>query len=172
VSIISGQDQRAHNETTIELSGPNNKGNIDVEDFLDLDEDTNSARVGFAWRFKDRHELSIDIYQVHRDGTNKAKADFDYTTNSGDFVEVEAGARFTTEINFDIYDISYAYSFIVHDRHHLAASAGLYWMDMEVALDGEASGKIKVNGEELEPGDVNVSNRSDISAPMPLLGAL
>jgi hypothetical protein len=163
---------KANNDTVIELSGPRNKGEIDLEDIFDLDEDTDSARAGIAWRFKDRHELSVDIYEVHRSGSNSARTDFDYTTTGGDFVEVEGGALFTTVINFDIYDISYAYSFIVNDRHHLAASAGLYWMDMEVALDGEAGGKIKVNGEELTPGDVSVSNRSDISAPMPLLGAL
>jgi hypothetical protein len=162
----------ANNDTTIELSGERNKGEIDLEDVFDLDEDADSARAGIAWRFKDRHELSVDIYQLNRDGSNTARADFDFTSSGGDFVEVEAGAKFKTEINFDIYDITYGYSFIITDRHHLAVSAGLYWMDMDVALDGEASGKVKVNGEELEPGDASVSNRSDISAPMPLLGGL
>lgn len=162
---------RANNDTNIELSGPRNRGSIDIEDVLDLDEDTNSARLGLAWRFKDRHELSIDLYQVHRDGTNEARSSFEYTTSRGDFVEVEAGAKFTTEINFDIYDVTYGYSFIINDRHHLAASVGLYWMDMEVGLDASAGGKIKVNGEEL-PGEVEVSSRSDISAPMPLMGGL
>jgi hypothetical protein len=163
---------RANNDTIIELSGPRNDGKIDLEDVFDLNEDTDSARAGIAWRFKDRHELSLELYQVHRSGSNSASTDFDFTSNGGDFVEVEAGAGFKTKIDFDIYDISYGYSFINTDRHHLAASAGLYWMDMAVALDGEASGKIKINGEELKPGDVSVSNRSDISAPMPLLGAL
>ena len=160
------------NDTTIELSGERVKGEIDLEDIFDLDEDADSARAGIAWRFKDRHELSVDAYSLNRDGSSTARVDFDFTSSGGDFVEVEAGAKFKTEINFDIYDITYGYSFIITDQHHLAVSAGLYWMDMDVALDGEASGKVKVNGEELEPGGAGVSNRSDISAPMPLLGAL
>jgi hypothetical protein len=162
----------AKNDTTIALTGERNSGEIDLEDVFDLDEDVDSVRAAIAWRFKDRHELSVDIYSLQRDGSNTARGDFDFTSSGGDFVEVEAGAKFKTEINFDIYDITYGYSFIITDRHHLAVSAGLYWMDMDVALDGEASGKVKVNGEVLEPGDTDVSSRSDISAPMPLIGAL
>lgn len=160
------------NDTTIELSGPENKGQIDIEDALELDEDTDSGRFGLSWRFKDRHEISVDAYRVHRTGNNSANTDFSFTTDKGNFIEVGAGAGIDTEINFDIYDISYGYSFIGTDRHHLAVVGGLYWMDMEVALEASASGQIKINGEELKPGDASVSSRSEISAPMPLLGLL
>jgi hypothetical protein len=161
---------KANSSTTLEFSGPVTNGKIDIEDVLDVDDSTDTARVGFAWRFKNKHKLSLELYQLKRDGKNTAETDFDFTTDDGDFVEISGGAGLKSTLDFEIIDLSYGYSFINTDKHHLIATVGLYWMDIDFELNGTAGGTIKVNGEELDPGQVDFSSRSTIGAPMPLLG--
>jgi hypothetical protein len=161
---------KADSSTTLKFSGPNTDGEIDMEDVMGVDDSTDTARLGFAWRFKNRHKLSLEWYQINRDGKNTAQTDFDFTTDDGDFVEVSGGAGLKSSLDFEIIDLSYGYSFINTDKHHLIGTLGLYWMDIDSEINLVAGGTVKVNGEELTPGEVDFSSRSTIDAPMPLIG--
>jgi hypothetical protein len=156
--------------STIELSGANGKGKLDLGNLFELDDATDSGRLVFAWRFKDKHELNLDLYAVRREGSSSAANDFSFTTADGDFVEVSAGASMETELKFNIYDINYGYSLIKNDRHHLKLTGGLYWMDINFELSGSADGTISVNGDPIDLGENEFRNKSEVSAPMPLLG--
>jgi hypothetical protein len=79
----------AKSSTTLDLSGPRGDVEIGIKNVLNIDDSTDSARLGFAWRFKNKQELSVDLYQLQRDGRNTAASDFDFTTEEGDFVEVD-----------------------------------------------------------------------------------
>ena len=156
------------NSTIVRLNSPVAPG-LDIEENLLLDETISTGRIGLGWRFKDRHQFDLEIYQFHRDGDKAAVSDFDFTTGNGRFVEVKTNAGLETKLNFDVYDASYSYSFIMDSKHHLLATAGLYWMDIGLEIKGSGTGEIYVDGVLLTASG-DFSESVSVGAPMPLLG--
>ena len=68
--------------STLTLSAPDEQGTeISAEDDLGLDNGTNSAWVSFNWRFKPRHQLQVEWFELDRKGSAQSgggNAEFDY----------------------------------------------------------------------------------------------
>ncbi|MEH6549606.1 MAG: hypothetical protein V7711_10310 [Pseudomonadales bacterium] len=156
--------------TIVHLNGEDIGGDIGIEDDLNMEENAITGRLGLGWRFKDRHQITFDLYTLHRDGRSNATGDFNFYTDEDEFVEVEGGAQVDTTLNFDIADVSYRYSIIQNSKHHLSASVGLYWMDIQFSIEASGKGKITIDGELLE-GDGVIQESATVGAPMPLIGA-
>ncbi|MEH6548913.1 MAG: hypothetical protein V7711_10770 [Pseudomonadales bacterium] len=135
---------------------------IDLED-IGLKQTSSSGRLGLSWRFKKRHQLTIEHFRFHRG--NRATLEKDI---SWEGITVEAGSFIGVNFDNDIYDISYAYSFIDTGKHHLAGSIGIYLARVELGL--EAS--VGVTGEIIEDGEYrgSASTSRKLDAPLPLFG--
>jgi hypothetical protein len=99
------------------------QGNINVEEALDLDVSTTVFRVDGFVRFTPnrRHRLDLGWYALRREGRRRLSEDI----TIGD-TTYPAGTTVNSTYNFDIYRLTYSYSFFQDDRMDLAAGVGAY----------------------------------------------
>ena len=156
----------SNHDTSLQLSGDRGLGiGVDLEDTFNLDEQiSNVFQFSVLGRFKQRHRVGLQYYSFNRDSESKLQTDW-----QGDDISVEAGAQVESELNIRITDISYQYSFVRDDKHELAGSFGLFWMDLDIDLrfSGQIMRENEENSEFLE-GSEGVS--AGLSAPLPVLG--
>ncbi|MEH6604729.1 MAG: hypothetical protein V7711_04040 [Pseudomonadales bacterium] len=163
----------ANNSTSLSFAGENE--DIDFEESLGASDDINTGRLGIAWRFKDRHSLSLDVYQLNRSNSVVLDEDLDFVITDPDDpnsevpVSIKAQGKISSNLDFKVYDLSYAYSFIQNEQHHLSASVGLYWMDIDFGLGVSGATEVEVDGEPWD-GEGDFSTSASIGAPMPLFG--
>jgi hypothetical protein len=145
------------NSTTISAENRYFATDINLEDDLGMETKTNTFRASGYYRFNDRHKVEFSYYALDTSSTNTIVRDLYW-----DGKLYKAGATLDSQLDIDIYKLSYAYSFYHSESLELAGSIGLHVMDIETGLKGSAFilGQIGTYGD----GTVN------FLAPLPVVG--
>jgi hypothetical protein len=120
---------------------------LDVEDFLGLDTSNTVFRADALWRFtaNRRHRVDFSWFSLNRSGDTNALDDIKVEVD-GEEIVIPAGTELESFLDFDIYQLTYCYSFFQDDRIDLAAGLGLYVMPINFGF--KATGIIDEEGEE------------------------
>ena len=139
---------------------------IDFEDTLGLEDTVDQVlRLGFRWRFHDRHSLGVETYSFNRDARVTTQNDLSFED-----LDVMAGATVDSELNIDIYEIEYAYSFLRSARHDLRGLFGLHWMVLDATLTGSGAGNVFIDGKPVLSDGASASESASLHAPLPVIG--
>lgn len=140
----------ANFDTTVQVTGDSGAGAIlDLEDFLNVDDDYLVARLDAFYAFSPRHRLDLGIFDIRRDGTETIGQNIQI----GDVV-IPAGDVKTT-IQTLVVKAAYRYNFVTDTRTTLGASFGFHTLGLDLAFESE---------------DFNVSEKFRATAPLPVLG--
>ncbi len=145
------------------LNGPGGGGTeIDMEDDLGLNSGTSSAWIAFDWRFKPRHKLEVEWFQLNRKGSRSASRSFtiDNTT-------VGVGASVDSKSDFNLGRVTYGYSIIRKNNLDLSVLVGAHIATVKATIT--ASGNVSVDGVPVLAGSVTESS-STLTIPLPHLG--
>jgi hypothetical protein len=143
---------------SVDSSSLGEGADVDLENDLDLGEDTTTYWGNIAWRFKKKHRLSLGYFQFNRDAKATAKDDLQI----GDEI-YPAGASLSTEFKIGVLPIAYSYSFIKKEKYEFGGTLGLHWSTLSFGVAGSAS---------LGDLDADADVSADAAAPMPLIGLL
>jgi hypothetical protein len=124
--------------------------NLDLEDELDVDEESSSARIDAQYSFSRAHRLDLSYYDIRRDGTTTLLAD----SQVGDIL-FPAGAAVSTELDTTIYKIAYRYCFVTDPKTTISASFGIHWMAIDFQMETASS---------------TLEESFSVDAPLPLIG--
>ena len=131
---------------------------VNLEDALGMDSDTNVFRVETYWRFtKNRkHRVDLSWFSLKRTASRTITEDITIEPPDDEEILIPAGTEVESKYNMDIYQMTYSYSFIQDDRLDFAGSAGLYIMPISIGLD--------------VTGLVDDQADQSFTAPLPALG--
>jgi len=141
-------------------------GSVDFTRLLGGKEvDTSSWRIESLYRFNPQHSLGFSYYDVDRKGTRTLSQDITI-----DNITYKAGANVQSDIGIALYRLFYNYSFYHKDKAELGLSAGLYFADISIALNGTLT---CTGGPACTPGGNPVGgSSSSLVAPLPSVGFL
>lgn len=140
---------------------------LNLEDDFGLDKTLNKVfRGGVSWQFAPRHAFSVEYYQFRRNSSSSAARDFKW-----DDIEVSLGTQVDLQLDIDIFETHYDYSFIKTPKHTLRGSFGLFWTRIDAELDAFGSAQVGVNGEPVS-GEASANGTAAGLAPMPVFGLI
>jgi len=101
-----------------------------------------------------RHRLDFSWFSIRRSGDNTVG--ISDPIDIGD-ITINPSARVQTELNIDIYQVGYSYSFFQDDRLDLAAGVGAFVLpiDFSLQVDNPGAGPL-------------VSEAESVTAPLPV----
>ena len=131
---------------------------VNLEDALGMESDTQVFRVETYWRFtKNRkHRVDLSWFSLKRTASRTITEDITIEPPDDEEILIPAGTEVESKYNMDIYQMTYSYSFIQDDRLDFAGSAGLYIMPISIGLD--------------VTGLVDDQADQSFTAPLPALG--
>ena len=131
---------------------------VNLEDALGMEAETQVFRLESYWRFTDnrKHRADISWFSLRRTADKKITDAITIKPPDGEEIPIAAGTEVSSKYNMDIFQLNYSYSFIQDDRLDLAGIAGLYIMPISLGLD--------VTGLVDEQAD------QSFTAPLPALG--
>jgi hypothetical protein len=115
-------------------------------------------RLDAMWRFAERHKLRALWFNTSRSDSRTIEEE----VNWGDET-FPVDARVKGEVNWDIYELAYEYSFLRRDTYEVSASIGAYYAQFDSSLSATIT----------NPGGTTQRNaRGDASVdlPLPVLG--
>jgi hypothetical protein len=146
-------------DTTIRLDGTTQNTGTRVDwDRTFGDATATQFRVDAMWRFAERHKLRALWFNTSRSKSTTTDEEIKWDDET-----FPAGARVKGDVNWDIYELAYEYSFFRRDTYELSASIGAYY----AAFDSSLSATITNPG-----GTTQRSAKGDASVdlPLPVLG--
>ena len=150
-------------DSAFTLSGPRGGGTeIDAEDDLGLDSGTTSGWASFKWRFKPRHQLQVEWFQLNRKGSRTAGRSL--TIND---TTIGVGASLESKIDLNLGRVTYGYSIIRKSKFDLSLLVGAHVATAKATVT--AAGNVSVNGVPLAGGSRTESS-STYTFPLPHLG--
>ena len=114
---------------------------IDLEEDFNVDPSETVLRIDGFYRFNNRHRLDWTYYRSRRSGTAVAEEEYvigDPDDPEGGFI-IPKDARVTTQWNYDLLKIGYAYSFLHKRRYEMFIGAGLNIRNLDVEIDYEVT---------------------------------
>lgn len=131
---------------------------VNLEDALGMESDTNVFRVESYWRFtkNKKHRADFSWFSLHRTASKKISDDVTIKPPDGEEIHIPTGTEVKSKYNMDIFQLNYSYSFIQDDRLDFAGIAGLYIMPISLGLD--------------VTGLVDEQVDQSFTAPLPALG--
>jgi len=139
-------------------------GSISNEDDLKLDSTLGVGRVDGYWRFADRHRLGFGYYNLDRSGSAVLGKNIGpiEIPSRGVNDTILAGSNVSSEAKWQVYILSYGYSFYKTDTVEISGKFGLNFARIGTTLSGTL---ITQNNGVL----VGASAGSDVTAPLPVL---
>ena len=114
---------------------------IDLEENFNLDSSETVLRIDGFYRFNNRHRIDWTWYSSRRSGT--AVADKEYTIGDPDDPEggfiIPKDARISTNWNYDLLKVGYAYSFLNKRKYEMFIGAGLNIRNIDIDIDYQVS---------------------------------
>lgn len=159
---VGGSINQINSEVKINGKLRGNNAKIDLEDDLNFDDETTVYVINAAWRFADRHRLSLQYTPIDRDSSASASHDIEYKDTV-----IHTGGYISAESEVDIFDFNYIYSAYKGDNLEVGLSAGVYWISLDFTL--EAQGLIEDENGVVEFQD-DYKDSATADAPLPLLG--
>ena len=110
---------------------------INMEDALGMESDTNVFRLESYWRFtkNNKHRADFSWFSLNRTAYKKITDDITIKPPDGEEIPIPSGTEVSSKYNMDIFQLNYSYSFIQDDRLDFAGSAGLFIMPISFGLD-------------------------------------
>ena len=111
---------------------------LSFEDDLGLDESKTVIRLDGHYRFSAKHRVEFSYFDLSRDG--KTLTRFPIIIDDTLF---RRGSTLTTEFDYQVLKLAYAYSFWQTDNIDLSVSGGLYTFDVNLQVksnDGQSEG--------------------------------
>jgi len=109
---------------------------IDLEKDLALDEEEDVSRVDVFWRYRRRSRLDFSYFELNRSAT----VNLDRLLEFGE-VDFPPGATVATDFDLEIFKSAYTYSFFRNPTLDLGVTAGIFAMNLRLALDAPLLGK-------------------------------
>jgi hypothetical protein len=110
------------------------------------------------WRFAERHKLRALWFSTSRSNSRTTDQEIDWGDET-----IPVGAKVKGDVNWDIYELAYEYSFLRRDTYELSASIGSYYATVDTSL----SAKITNPGGTTER---KVGGDASVDLPLPVLG--
>ena len=131
---------------------------VNLEDALGMESDTQVFRLESYWRFtgNKKHRADLSWFSLNRSASRRITEDITIKPPNEDEIIIEAGTEVKSKYDMDIIQLLYSYSFIQDDRLDLAGSAGLYIMPISFGLE--------------VTGLVDDNSSQSFTAPLPALG--
>lgn len=131
---------------------------VNLEDALGMESDTQVFRLESYWRFTEnrKHRADFSWFSLNRTSSKKITDDITIKPPDGEEIPIAAGTEVESKYDMDIFQVNYSYSFIQDDRLDLAGSVGLFIMPISFGLDITGLVDDKVN--------------QSFTAPLPALG--
>lgn len=148
--------------------GGNVGTSIRLEDELALDEDKDSARIGFRYRFNRKHAIALGAFKIDRSSTSVIDDEIEIEGPGGDGVRFGLGATVDTTIDSDFYGIFYNYSFYNNGKIDAGINVGFSTYDFGLGLAGQAE-LIDEDGNPIGGTEFR-STSSSVLAPVPAYG--
>ena len=130
-----------NSELRIDNSAEGRGTDNDLEDELDMDDALEELRLELRWRFLPRHSLDFSYYDISRDGHRV----IDRELQIGDTTYV-VGTDLDSSLDFEVYKLAYAYSFVHSDTTDTSFSLGIHAIDIGFQAKGTLLG-LPVNRE-------------------------
>jgi hypothetical protein len=114
---------------------------IDLEEDFNVDPSETVLRIDGFYRFNNRHRMDWTYYRSRRSGTAVAEKEYiigDPDDPDGGFI-IPKDARVTTQWNYDLLKIGYAYSFLNKHRYEMFIGAGLNIRNLDIEIDYEVT---------------------------------
>jgi hypothetical protein len=122
-------------ETDVQLVGQSGLGTvIDFNKTLHGTQEYSGFRVDAAYRFNERHSMGLSYYRVLRNANRQITSDL-----TVEDITIAAGAQSTSSLNFDMYRLTYNYSFYRTEKVELGITPGLYIMRVKFDITGSAT---------------------------------
>ena len=147
-------------DTTIRLDGTTRRipasQSIGTRTFGDAT--STRFRVDAMWRFAERHKLRALWFSTSRSNSRTIDEEINW---GGETFPVDA--RVKGDINWEIYQLAYEYSFLRRDSYELSASIGAYYATFDSSLSATIT----------NPGGTtqrNAKGDASVDLPLPVLG--
>ncbi len=152
-------------DTELRITSQNNAidKEIDLEDDLGFNSNVEAGWLSLLWRTADRHHIRFTYLPFNRSTEYSTRRDLSVGGNI-----IRSGAFIRSNMQSQVFDINYIYSFFKRPATELGFSAGLYWL--KVSTEIVAAGEIRIEGELEDEFKSDYTNHTDIHAPMPLIG--
>ena len=105
---------------------------ISFEDDLGLDDSSTVIRLDGHYRFSSRHRINFSYFDLSRDGDTISTRPLII-----DDTLFRRGSELSTEFDYQILKLAYAYSFWQTDKVDLSVSGGLYTFDIDISVKSE-----------------------------------
>ena len=146
-------------DTTVRLDGTTQDSGTRVDwDRTFGDATATQFRVDAMWRFAERHKLRALWFNTSRSSSRTIDEEIDW---GGETFPVNS--RVKGDVNWDIYQLAYEYSFLRRDTYELSASIGAYY----AAFDSNLSATITNPGGTTQR---NAKRDASVDLPLPVLG--
>lgn len=146
-------------DTTIRLDGTTQNSGTPVDwDRAFGDATSTRFRIDAMWRFAERHKLRALWFNTSRSNSKTIDEEIDW---GGETFPVDA--RVKGEIDWEIYQLAYEYSFLRRDSYELSASIGAYYATFDSSLSATIT----------NPGGTtqrNAKGDASVDLPLPVLG--
>jgi hypothetical protein len=146
-------------DTTVRLDGTTQNSGTRVDwDRTFGDATATQFRVDAMWRFAERHKLRALWFNTSRSSSRTIDEEIDW---GGETFPVNT--RVKGDVNWDIYQLAYEYSFLRRDTYELSASIGAYYATFDSTLSATIT----------NPGGTtqrNAKGDASVDLPLPVLG--
>ena len=150
-------DMNLSTKIRVDGVGGNLGSSLDFENDLNLDDNKDTFDVAFRWRFRERHVLEAEYFQLKRNGLRRLDGEIRF----GDAV-IPVGADVRSSFTTEVTRVSYAYRLVRNRDWGLAFGAGLHVTRLRAALT-------EVDFDNVE-GPTGEAEIAAVTAPLPVIG--
>jgi hypothetical protein len=144
--------------TKVELNGSAGNLGTEIDTKKDLGlRDADRFRVDGTWRFKERHKIRFEFFDINHGATKTLSRDI--TINDTVY---PTSVSVTTKLSTTVTALSYEYAFLQRDNYEITGSAGLHAIKFGFNVSGVGS----VNGQTAQAR----TEASSVTAPLPVFG--
>ena len=143
-------------DTQIKLNGngPLSKGHtFDLEDAFALDDDKILVFGEVLYRFNERHSVEGSYFDLSREGDRRAQRDITLGNTT-----ILINTSLETELDFEVYKLSYIYTFMSTSDYALGATLGFHITDIGFDIKGTLNNL------------TTERDASELTAPLPVVG--
>lgn len=113
---------------------------ISPADTLGMETEQTVFRLDGHYRFNNQHAIDFSWYSIKSDGNKQIEEEIEWVDEDGNPITIEVGSRVDTQLKYDIYKLSYLWSFYHSDKVELAAGAGLHTTRITLGIQAETTG--------------------------------
>ncbi len=141
---------------------------IDFESDLALEESKFSPFIELTYRFNDRHLVGLNYLTLHRNAeTIRSEKTYEFTWE-GETYRINSGAFVNSQLNIDIYQVLYGYTFFQSNRFAVMGTLGAHVMD----IDARIGGQLEIVSDNGIDTLADTSAIGKVTAPLPNVGVV